>query len=75
MGVDGGLCVSMEIYGGLWESMDKYEYVTRKKWRLNTRVKKRVSERVSPRVSNRIVCMTLGETFSEARFFYADNYW
>ena len=26
MGVNGGLCVSIEVYEGLWESMDKHEY-------------------------------------------------
>ena len=26
MGVDGGSCVSMGVYGGLWEFMDIYKY-------------------------------------------------
>ena len=33
-------------------------------------VRARVSPRVSPRVSNRIIYMTLGEAFSETRFFF-----
>ena len=47
-----------------WDSLRDYWWDS---WRDFSR--QRVSLRVLPRVSGRILCMTLGETFSETRFF------